>query len=185
VQFLETPKKHRNKRGYEDFKDIFRKKMELQLIKDYVFFPLLGGLGAPKIFLGNLIANTIRNLWTYSIIFCGHFTENAETFTIDEMNQETSADWYLRQIKGSSNLEGNKMFYLMSGHLSHQIEHHLFPDIPSSRYEEIAPRVKEICEKYGQHYNSGSFLSQFGSVWKRIFSYALPDPYAAKLMEAI
>jgi fatty acid desaturase len=139
---------------------------------------------APKIFLGNLLANTMRNLWTYSIIFCGHFTENAETFTPKDIENETKAEWYLRQLKGSSNLEGSKLFYLMSGHLSQQIEHHMFPDIPANRYEEIAPRLKALCEQYGQHYNTGSFVKQFASVWKRIFAFSLPDPYAQKVMAA-
>ncbi len=90
----------------------------------------------------------------------------------------------MRQIKGSSNLEGGKTFYMLTGHLSHQIEHHLFPDIPANRYEEIAPRVKEICEKYGQFYNSGSFTKQFSEVWKRIFAYSFPNPIAEKIMAA-
>ena len=29
--------------------------------------------------------------------------------------------------------------------LSHQIEHHMFPDLPAARYPEMAPRVREIC----------------------------------------
>ena len=43
----------------------------------------------------------------------------------------------------------------MTGNLSHQIEHHLFPDLPSNRYAEIAPRVREICERYGLPYTTG------------------------------
>ena len=43
----------------------------------------------------------------------------------------------------------------MSGNLSFQIEHHLFPDIPSNRYAEISPRVREVCERYGLPYTSG------------------------------
>ena len=43
----------------------------------------------------------------------------------------------------------------MSGNLSHQIEHHLFPDLPAHRYAEIAVEVREICERYGLPYNTG------------------------------
>jgi fatty acid desaturase len=32
------------------------------------------------VLLGNVVANVMRNLWTYTIIFCGHFTADAETF---------------------------------------------------------------------------------------------------------
>lgn len=182
VEYMEIPKKQRKKRSLKDYKAVFFKKIELQMVKDYLFFPLLAGLNFPKVVLGNLIANLIRNLWTYAVIFCGHFTENAESFSVEDIQGETKAQWYLRQLKGSSNLDGSNFFYTMTGHLSHQIEHHMFPDMPAKRYREAAPRLKEICAKYGQNYNTGSFVKQFASVWKRIIAYSLPDKYAGKLM---
>ena len=62
----------------------------------------------------------------------------------------------------------------MSGNLSYQVEHHLFPDMPSSRYQQIAPRVKEICERYGLPYNTGPFRKQLGSVQRTILRLAFP-----------
>jgi linoleoyl-CoA desaturase len=82
-------------------------------------------------------------------------------------------------MNGSANIEGGPLFHLMTGHLSHQIEHHLFPDLPASRYPEMAPRVKEICERYGQRYSTGSFRRQLGSVVKRIVRLSLPGPKTA------
>jgi fatty acid desaturase len=64
--------------------------------------------------------------------------------------------------------------HLLSGSLSHQIEHHLFPDIPAHRYGEIAVQVRDICERYGLPYNAGSLHKQFGSVVKKIVRLALP-----------
>ncbi len=64
----------------------------------------------------------------------------------------------------------------MSGNLSHQIEHHLFPDLPVSRYEEIAVEVREICGRYGLPYNTGPLVKQFGSVVRKIARLALPKP---------
>ncbi|MFE8072565.1 acyl-CoA desaturase [Marinobacteraceae bacterium S3BR75-40.1] len=152
----------------------FAGKAGRQIGKDYVFFPALAGLGAPKVLAGNVAANVVRNVWTYSIIFCGHFTQDVEVFLEEETENETRGQWYLRQIQGSSNIEGSRLFHTLSGHLSHQIEHHLFPDIPAHRYPEMAPRVQAICERYGLHYNTGSFSRQFGSVVKRILKYSLP-----------
>ena len=63
----------------------------------------------------------------------------------------------------------------MSGNLSHQIEHHLFPDLPAHRYAELAEEVREICARYGLPYNSGPLHKQFGSVVKKIVKLALPD----------
>ncbi|HSO97653.1 MAG TPA: acyl-CoA desaturase [Solirubrobacteraceae bacterium] len=145
-----------------------------QVLKDYVAFPLLAGPFAPLVFSGNLTANLARNVWTYVIIFCGHFPEGVEEFSENEVENETRGDWYLRQMLGSANLTGSKLFHILSGNLSHQIEHHLFPDIPAHRYAEIAVEVREICARYGLPYNSGPLRQQFGSVVKKIFRLALP-----------
>ncbi len=161
----------------------FLHKAARQLFKDYVLFPALAFWHWPRVLLGNLAANLIRNVWTNAIIFCGHFTEHAHLFSREETANESRGDWYLRQIQGSSNLEGSRWFHLLTGHLSHQIEHHLFPDLPAARYPEIAPQVREICARYGVHYNSGGFWKQYASVLKRIFVHALPTRPARLVSE--
>jgi linoleoyl-CoA desaturase len=89
----------------------------------------------------------------------------------------------VRQLNGSANIEGNRWLHVLTGHLSHQIEHHLFPDVPAARYPEMAPRVREICARYGQSYNTGSFRRQLSSVLGRIARLSLPGPkLAANLM---
>jgi NADPH-dependent stearoyl-CoA 9-desaturase len=151
-----------------------RAKAGKQVGKDYILFPLLTGPLAPLTFLGNAAANVVRNLWAFSIIFCGHFPSDVETFTEEETENETRGQWYLRQILGSANITGGKLFHIMSGNLSHQIEHHLFPDIPARRYPEIAGEVKAICEKYGLPYNTGPLHKQLISVAKKVVKLALP-----------
>ncbi|WP_216207234.1 fatty acid desaturase family protein [Amycolatopsis aidingensis] len=145
-----------------------------QAIKDYLLFPLLSGPGALATLTGNATANLVRNLWAFSIIFCGHFPDGVADFTEEECANETPGQWYYRQMLGSANIEGGKLFHLMTGNLSFQIEHHLFPDIPARRYQQIAPRIREICERYGLGYNTGPLGRQVGSVWKKIFRLALP-----------
>ena len=152
-----------------------RKKVKRQVIKDYVFFPLIAGPNAIPVFAGNAVANVIRSLWASAVIFNGHFTEDAETFELDNTENETRAEWYLRQIRGSSNFSGTKWLHMLSGNLSHQIEHHLFPDMPANRYAEVAPTVKALCAEYGVHYNEASFIKQFASVWVRLGQCSLPN----------
>src|SRR5205814_915951 len=79
-------------------------------------------------------ANMGRNLWSFGIIFCGHFPSEVRVYTEEETAAESRGDWYLRQIGGSANIEGGRWLHILSGHLSHQIEHHLSPDLPASRY---------------------------------------------------
>ena len=155
-----------------------------QFAKDYVFFPLLAGPALLPVLAGNLAANLIRNLWTFGIIFCGHFTADAETFPATVLEDESRGGWYLRQVRGSSNLTGGPTFHFLTGNLSHQIEHHLFPDVPAIRYADMAERVREICARYGQHYNTGSFWSQFATVVARIVRYSFPTWSAAQPAQA-
>jgi linoleoyl-CoA desaturase len=151
------------------------KKMLRQVLKDYVVFPLLAGPFFLAVLAGNVVANLLRNLWTFTIIFCGHFTADAETFPKESIRNETRGHWYQRQLRGSSNLAGGRLLNVMSGNLSHQIEHHFYPDIPANRYAEVAPEVKAICARYGQHYNTGSLPKQFGQVIWRILRHAWPS----------
>ncbi|AZT84981.1 acyl-CoA desaturase [Marinobacter sp. NP-4(2019)] len=153
----------------------FFRKGGRQAFKDYVFFPLITFPVAPIVLAGNIGANLIRNLWSSTVIFCGHFTQDAETFTEEECEGESKGHWYLRQLTGSSNFSGNRFVHLLSGHLSYQMEHHVFPDLPAHRYPEISEKVQAVCKKHGIHYNTGSFARQYGTVLKRILSYSLPD----------
>ena len=150
-------------------------KMRRQLIKDYLIWPLLAGPGFLVVLAGNAVANVIRSLWTYTVIFCGHFTTDVQTFPKNVLKNDTRASWYVRQVAGSSNLSGGFLLNVMTGNLSHQIEHHLFPDVPANRYAEMAVQVREICARYGQYYNTGSMVKQFGQVLWRILRHSFPS----------
>lgn len=164
-----------------------RQKMCRQIVKDYVFFPLIAGPNALPVFTGNAVANIIRNLWASAVIFNGHFTEDAETFEfeMDSIEKETRAEWYLRQIRGSSNFSGAAWLHILSGNLSHQIEHHLFPDMPANRYAEVAPKIKALCAEYGIHYNEASFIKQFSTVWIGLAKCSLPQEWNKQMVEKI
>ncbi len=162
----------------KELRNAFFRKIGRQLFKDYVFFPLLCWPVALQVLLGNVIANLLRNLWTSSVIFCGHFTDGIHTFREKDIENESKGQWYYRQILGSSNLEGSKAFHILTGHLSCQVEHHLFPDVPAPRYREMAPKVQAICKRYGIPYNTGRFGRQYLSVVKRILKYSFPQKSA-------
>lgn len=146
-------------------------KVKKMWLKEYLLLPLLAGPYFWVILLGNILANLIRNVWAFLIIFCGHFTEETETFPQSVLENESRGHWFYRQILGSSNISGSKLMHIMSGNLSHQIEHHLFPDMPASRYSTIAPEIKAICDKYGVAYNTGTFGNQLKSVYRRIAKF--------------
>lgn len=188
IQELRLGQLFKGTKGWAKFRREFApvgRKMRHQLLKDYVVFPLLAGPFFLTIMAGNFVANGIRNIWTFSIIFCGHFTRDVEIFPKTVLKNETRGHWYLRQVRGSSNLSGGPLLNLLSGNLSHQIEHHLYPDIPAWRYAGMAPRVREICQRYGVHYNTGSLWSQAGQVTWRILRHAFPSRVARNEARAV
>jgi NADPH-dependent stearoyl-CoA 9-desaturase len=163
----------------EEFKANIRgalRKIRRQFAKDYVVHPILSGPSAPTTLLANATANLIRNVWSHAVIMCGHFPEGVETYELDAIPEEEGrGDWYLRQMLGSANISGPWLVHLMSGNLSHQIEHHLWPDLPSNRYAEVAPKVQALFEKYGLTYVSRPLIPQVYSAWHRIVRLSLPN----------
>lgn len=185
--------KLKGKKTWKETLPMFRhigRKVRGQVIKDYLMWPLAAMLvsipisfyvpASPFLVFGlvagaNAIANIIRNVWAFVIIFCGHFPAGVHTFTLEQVEGETRARWYLRQMLGSANIEGGKLFHIMSGNLSHQIEHHIFPDMCSNRYPEVSPRVEALAARYGIPYNRGSLTRQFGTTWWNNIRLAFPN----------
>jgi fatty acid desaturase len=187
VHELQTDKLFAGKRTLDDVRpqwEGIKRKAWAAVKKEYIFMPLLGALLALPfgksldvglaVLAGNFTANVIRNFWASAIIFCGHFTDDIYIFHRDMLVNETKGQWYLRQILGSSNISGSRLLHLLSGNLSHQIEHHLYPDLPANRYIEVAPKVKAVCAKYGIPYNTGMFGWQLMTVFKRVIRYSFP-----------
>ena len=152
-------------------------KIARQAVKDYVIFPGLSRSRWRRTLAANAMANLLRNLWAYVVIFCGHFPDGAEKFTPDVLEHETRAEWYLRQMLGSANFTAGRLLAFSSGNLCYQIEHHLFPDLPSNRYAQIAVRVRALCDKYDLPYTSGSLVHQYLLTLRTIHKLALPDEF--------
>jgi fatty acid desaturase len=159
------------------------RKVSRQVGKDYLVFPLLSGPAFLSTLTANATANILRNLWTYMIIFCGHFPDGAEKFSKEELEEETPAEWYLRQLLGSANFEGGRVLHVLSGSLGYQIEHHLFPDLPSNRYPEIAERVRALCKRFDLPYTTGPLLRQYGQTLRTILKLSLPNRKTAPVQE--
>jgi fatty acid desaturase len=170
------------RRSLEDNKPLYPgllRKIRRQAVKDYLLFPALTGPLFPMTLAGNATANLVRNVWAFGIIFCGHFPAGVATFSAEDTEDESRGQWYVRQLLGSANITGSKLFHVMSGNLSHQIEHHLFPDLPARRYPEIAEEVRALCEKYDLPYTTGSIVHQYLSTLRSIHRLALPNELLA------
>jgi linoleoyl-CoA desaturase len=145
--------------------------------RDYVLHPLLSApTGSARTTLtANLTANVARNVWSHSVIMCGHFPEGVSTFEVDDLDEdETRGRWYLRQMLGSADVSGPWLLHVLCGNLSHQIEHHVFPDLPSNRYREIAGPVRQVFEDHGLTYHSAPLLRQVASAWHKVVRMSVP-----------
>src|SRR5699024_10009722 len=105
------------RRSWADLKSLargWRRKAGPQALQDYVLFPALTGPFAPLTIVGNAAANITRNIWAFSIIFCGHFPAGVESFSVEDTAEETRGEWYVRQLLGSANITGGKWFHIAS-----------------------------------------------------------------------
>ncbi len=160
----------------------FTTKAGRQLAKDYAVYPALTAAspwsaGFVSTLKANLVANVVRNLWANAVIFCGHFPDGAEKFSNTDMAGEGPGQWYLRQMLGSANIDAGPALAFMTGNLSYQIEHHLYPDLPSRRLAEISVRVRTLCQKYDLPYTSGPMPVQYAKTWRTIAKLSLPDRF--------
>ena len=175
------------KKEFRDRKSRAARKARHQIVKDYLAYPVIAlalvpfvGWWAPLAVLGaNVVANIVRNIWAFLIIFCGHFPADVQTFAEEDAENETRGQWYMRQLLGSANISGGRTFHILTGNLSHQIEHHLFPDIPARRYPGVAKEIRAICERHGLQYNTGRLSRQLWSVASQLATYSRKpsDPY--------
>jgi NADPH-dependent stearoyl-CoA 9-desaturase len=176
----------RIRKGTKDKKEMKRqlrqiwRKIRKQVGKDYLVYPLLTGPAFLSTLTANATANLIRNLWAYAIIFCGHFPDGALHFTEEELEDESRPEWYLRQMLGAANFQGGKLLHIMSGNLGYQIEHHLYPDLPSNRYAQISEKVVELCARYDIPYTTGPLHRQYGQVLRTLLKLTLPNRYTSE-----
>jgi fatty acid desaturase len=74
-------------------------------------------------------------------------------------------EFYATQVLSSANYHcGTEFVDYLSLWLNYQIEHHLFSDLPRSKYREIQPVVKSLCERYGLPYRQESVFRRFAKM---------------------
>lgn len=121
------------------------------LFKEYVVFPLLAlvtGYSFFKVMLGNMLVDVLNNYWISLTIQATHFTAPLQP----EEALQHRGRWYLSQLNASVNFKGSRLMSIFWGHLNYQTEHHLFPDVPSRHYPDMAKDVQALCQRHGLRY---------------------------------
>ena len=122
-------------------------------------------LGVAFAFLGVQLA-------VFGIYMGASFAPNHKGMPI--VPRDAKLDFFSKQVRTSRNISGGWWASALMGGLNYQVEHHLWPDMPSNRLPKVAHRVEALCERYGIPYNNARLGRQFGTVVRKIWRYALP-----------
>lgn len=117
--------------------------------------PLLLLPGGPMLFyhaIVNLIlAEMLTNIHGFITIVTNHAGSDLYKFR-DEVLPKSSS-FYVRQVVSSANYnQGGDLVDFSHGWLNYQIEHHVWPDLSMLQYQQGAPKLEQICQKYGVPY---------------------------------
>jgi fatty acid desaturase len=103
-----------------------------------------------SVLMTSLLAELFANLHSFLIIAPNHTGDDLHRF---DGGVRGRAEFHLQQVMGSVNYTGGSdLKDFLQGHLNYQIEHHLWPDLPSLKYRQAAPEVKRICREHGVPY---------------------------------
>ena len=135
--------------------------------REYVLFPALAGPFAPKVLLGNWLSEVLRDVYSLAALYTGHDGEDVAYYPAGTRAHDR-AEWYRMQIEATNNFDVGPLRSLLCGALELHIEHHLFPKLPPNRLREIAPTVRQTCERYGIVYKTDSWARTLQKVWRQL-----------------
>ena len=128
------------------------------LLVPCLFLPL-GTTAAIYVLLNKLLAECITNVHSFLVIGPNHTADDLYRF---DFHYHGRPEFYATQVLSSANYHcGTEFVDYLSIWLNYQIEHHLFSDLPMSKYREIQPIVKALCARHGLPYRQESVFKRF------------------------
>jgi fatty acid desaturase len=93
--------------------------------------------------------------------------------------RDAKLDFLRRQVLMSRNISGGRWMSFLTGGLSLQTEHHLFPSMPSPNLRKIQPMVKQFCADHNVHYTETTLFQSYGIVVRYLnrVGLAARDPF--------
>jgi linoleoyl-CoA desaturase len=144
----------------------------------YMLIIPIGFLGyAPGIIItGFLIMHAITGFVLSTIFQLAHVVEHAE-FPLPNDAGNIENEWAIHQLQTTADFgHDSKLLTWYTGGLTHQIEHHIFPDICHIHYPKIAPIVEETAKEYGIIYNNNpTYFGALKSHYRILKKFGLPN----------
>ncbi|HEY9841530.1 MAG TPA: fatty acid desaturase [Candidatus Obscuribacterales bacterium] len=133
------------------------------LLLQFVVFPALylpaGPWSAYSALINSIVAELLANFHGFLVVAPNHTGEDVWRF---DSKPASKGERMLRQVIGSVNyVTGGDLNDYLQFWLNYQIEHHIWPDLPMLRYQQVQPRVEALCARYGVPYLQESVFVRF------------------------
>ena len=127
---------------------------------------------------GFLLMHAIGGFVLSTVFQLAHVVEGAE-FPMPNEKGEIENEWAIHQLLTTADFgHNNKLLTWYAGGLTHQIEHHIFPDICHVHYPKIAPIVEETAKEFGIPYNNNSgYFSALASHIRTLKKFGLQSDF--------
>ncbi len=126
-----------------------------------LFLPL-GESAVWAVLINKVIAECLTNLHSFIVVTPNHTANDLYRYGF---HYERKEQFYVTQVLGTANYRtGTEFIDYWSVWLNYQIEHHLFPDLPMTKYREIQPKVRALCEKHGIPYLQEPIFKRVGKM---------------------
>ncbi len=92
----------------------------------------------------------------------------------EELSHSLHTSWYRHQVMTSHCVAPDSLVsFFLTGGLSLQIEHHLFPGVNHWHLRALQPKVEALCKKHDVPYcKSNSIWEALGKLWHHLFELA-------------
>lgn len=108
------------------------------------------------------IVFTIVQVMVFGVHMGGSFAPNHKGQPI--VPKDVKIDFLRRQTLMSRNISGGRPMGFLMGGLNYQIEHHLFPSMPSVNLHKVQPMVREYCAQKDIKYTETTLFESFGII---------------------
>lgn len=146
-------------------------------LKELVVFPLLAGPRFLRVLAGNILSEVVRDVYTASTIYCGHVGPEVESFPAGT-RPTSKGERYEMQIAASNDFRVPWVVSVLCGGLDRQVEHHLFPSLPTNRLRDIASDVRRVAEEHGVPYRDRTWGETLRAAFNHVRHLSHPDTVA-------
>ncbi|MET7392364.1 acyl-CoA desaturase [Dactylosporangium sp. NPDC005572] len=90
------------------------------------------------------------------------------------LTAEDELDYLRKQVLTSRNVRGGVWVDVLLGGLNYQIEHHLFPNMPTPNLRKAQPIVEAYCQEIDVRYESASFFDSYAQALRHLHAAGAP-----------